>query len=116
VGGDCLEIAPDRSDDGYSQTIFDRKKEEVDPKVRRWLPNARESKSPSLKSVKQPDFDYNLREMGSLTFEEKLQDRAPKNMYKERIGQLQQMREDLCRAGVFENVENDFHPRNMTSR
>jgi hypothetical protein len=66
--------------------------------------------------VKQPDFNYNFWEMGSLASEEELKDRAPKNMYQERIDRLQQMREDLRKAGAFENAENDSHPRNRTLR
>jgi hypothetical protein len=107
-----VEIAPDRSDDGYPQTTFICKKEQVGPKVQRWLRDARENKSPSLTSVKKPDSKYDIAEMGSLAFDEDVQDQAFKNTYSDRINQLQQMRDEIRKAGNFENPENDFHPRN----
>lgn len=107
----AVEIAPDRSDDGYPDVLFVVKREKAGPKVERWWSDDRVRKSPS---VQHSSVNTNLKRMASLAFDEDVLDEVRSNVWQERIAQNNKVREDLRKAGPFEVAENDFHARNKT--
>ena len=110
----AAEIAPDRSDDGYPDVIFVAKKEKAGPQVQLWRSDARLRKSPSSASSRRSSINTRLRDMASLALDEDVQDEVGKSLWPIRINEIEQIGQDLRKAGPFEAAENDFHPSNRT--